>query len=41
MTNGGNILRILPPLVIKEEDVTKVLHALDIVITKEEEKKNV
>ena len=39
--SGRNILRILPPLVIKEEDVTKVLHALDIVITKEEEKKNV
>ena len=39
--SGRNILRILPPLVIKEEDVTKVLHALDVVITKEEEKKNV
>ena len=39
--SGRNILRILPPLVIKEEDVTKVLHALDIVITKEEEKRDV
>jgi len=39
--SGRNILRILPPLVIKEEDVTKVLHALDVVITKEEEKRNV
>jgi len=27
--------------VIKEEDVTKVLHALDVVIDKEEEKRNV
>ncbi len=39
--SGRNILRILPPLVIEEEDVTKVLHALDIVLTKEEEKRNV
>ena len=39
--SGRNILRILPPLVINEEDVTKVLDALDVVITKEEEKKNV
>jgi acetylornithine/LysW-gamma-L-lysine aminotransferase len=39
--SGRNILRILPPLVITEEDVTKVLHALDIVLTKEEEKLNV
>ena len=39
--SGRNILRILPPLVIEEEDVTKVLHALDVVIGKEEEKRNV
>ena len=39
--SGRNILRILPPLVITEADVTKVLGALDVVITKEEEKKNV
>ena len=39
--SGRNILRILPPLVITEGDVTKVLDALDVVITKEEEKKNV
>ena len=39
--SGRNILRILPPLVITEVDVTKVLGALDVVITKEEEKKNV
>ena len=39
--SGRNILRLLPPLVINEEDVTKVLHALDIVIGKEEQKRNV
>ena len=39
--SGRNILRILPPLVITEEDVTKVLHALDIILTEEEEKRNV
>ena len=39
--SGRNILRILPPLVITEEDVTKVLHALDMVLTKEEENLNV
>ena len=38
---GRNILRILPPLVISEDDVTKVLHALDSVLTEEEEKRNV
>ena len=37
--SGRNILRILPPLVISKEDVTKVLHALDSVLTEEEEKK--
>ena len=39
--SGRNILRILPPLVISEEDITKVLHALDSVITEEEQKRNV
>ena len=39
--SGRNILRILPPLVISEEDVTKVLHALDIILTEEEQKRNV
>ncbi|MBI1663397.1 MAG: acetylornithine/succinylornithine family transaminase [Nitrosopumilus sp.] len=39
--SGRNILRILPPLVITEEDVTKVLHALDIILTEEEQKRNV
>ncbi|WP_428325619.1 aspartate aminotransferase family protein [Nitrosopumilus sp.] len=39
--SGRNILRILPPLVITEEDVTKVLHALDTILTEEEKKRNV
>ncbi|HJJ22964.1 MAG TPA: aspartate aminotransferase family protein [Nitrosopumilus sp.] len=39
--SGRNILRILPPLVISEEDITKVLHALDSVLTEEEKKHNV
>ena len=39
--SGRNILRILPPLVILEDDVTKVLHVLDSVLTEEEEKRNV
>jgi acetylornithine/LysW-gamma-L-lysine aminotransferase len=39
--SGRNILRILPPLVISEDDVTKVLHALDSVLTEEEQKRNV
>ena len=39
--SGRNILRILPPLVISKEDITKVLQTLDIVLTKEEQKNDV
>jgi len=39
--SGRNILRILPPLVISEDDITKVLDTLDIVLTEEEKKLNV
>jgi len=39
--SGRNILRILPPLVITEEDITKVLQSLDSVLTEEEKKKSV
>lgn len=39
--SGRNILRILPPLVISKEDITKVLHALDSILTEEEQKRNV
>jgi len=39
--SGRNILRLLPPLVLTEEDITKVLETLDILLTKEEERRNV
>lgn len=39
--SGRNILRILPPLVISEEDISKVIHALDTVLTEEEQKRDV
>ena len=39
--SGRNILRILPPLVISQEDITTVLEKLDKVLTKEEENLNV
>jgi len=39
--SGRNILRLLPPLVISEEDVTKVLETLDMLFSREEERRNV
>ena len=39
--SGRNILRILPPLVITENDIIKVLQTLDTVLSEEEEKRNV
>ncbi|MCJ8307279.1 MAG: acetylornithine/succinylornithine family transaminase [Nitrosopumilus sp.] len=39
--SGRNILRILAPLVITEEDITKVLHALDSILSEEEQKQSV
>lgn len=39
--SGRNILRLLPPLVITETDIEKVLETLDVLFTKEEERKNV
>ena len=38
--SGRNILRILPPLTISEEDITKVLQSLDSVLSGEEKKRN-
>ncbi len=39
--SGRNILRFLPPLVISEDDITKVLETLDILLAKEENRHNV
>ena len=39
--SGRNIIRLLPPLVISEEDITKVLETLDMLFTAEEKRKNV
>ena len=38
--SGRNILRLLPPLVISEEDVTKSLEILDELLTNEENRRN-
>ena len=39
--SGKNILRLLPPLVISESDINKALETLDIILTKEEKRRNV
>ena len=39
--SGRNILRFLPPLVISEDDITKVLETLDILLNREEKRHNV
>lgn len=39
--SGRNILRLLPPLVISESDITKTLEILDILLEKEEKRRNV
>ena len=39
--SGRNILRLLPPLVISDEDVTKSLQVLDELLTNEEGRRNV
>ncbi|MGB9124739.1 MAG: aspartate aminotransferase family protein [Nitrosotalea sp.] len=39
--SGKNILRLLPPLVISEYDINKALETLDMIITKEEKRRNV
>ncbi len=39
--SGKNILRLLPPLVISESDINKALETLDVILTKEEQRRNV
>ncbi|KAG2477369.1 MAG: Acetylornithine aminotransferase [Nitrosopumilales archaeon] len=39
--SGRNIIRLLPPLVITEEDVSKVLETFDVLLSAEEKRKNV
>jgi acetylornithine/LysW-gamma-L-lysine aminotransferase len=39
--SGKNILRLLPPLVISESDINKALETLDMIITKDEKRRNV
>jgi acetylornithine/LysW-gamma-L-lysine aminotransferase len=39
--SGKNILRLLPPLVISESDLTKALETLDVILGKEEKRRNV
>jgi LysW-gamma-L-lysine/LysW-L-ornithine aminotransferase len=39
--SGKNILRLLPPLVISESDIGKTLETLDLILTKEEKRRNV
>ena len=38
--SGRNILRLLPPLVITQKDVTKSLEILDVLFTNEENRRN-
>ncbi len=39
--SGKNILRLLPPLVISELDITKALETLDVILGKEDKRRNV
>ncbi len=39
--SGKNILRLLPPLVISEHDINKALETLDLLLTKEAQRRNV
>ena len=38
--SGRNILRLLPPLVITEDDVARSLEILDELLTNEEKRRN-
>ena len=39
--SGKNILRLLPPLVISESEINKALETLDMILSKEEQRRNV
>ncbi len=39
--SGKNILRLLPPLVISEDDINKALQTMDLILQKEEKRRNV
>jgi len=39
--SGRNVLRLLPPLVMNEETISRVIDIMDIVLTDEEKRKNV
>ncbi len=39
--SGRNIIRLLPPLVITEEDISRVLETFDVLLSAEEKRKNV
>ena len=38
--SGRNILRLLPPLVMSEDQIAKVLDTLDVLLDKEEQRRN-
>ena len=39
--SGRNIIRLLPPLVITQDDIAKVLETLDVLLSTEEKRRNV
>ena len=39
--SGRNIIRLLPPLVITEDDISRVLETFDVLLSAEEKRKNV
>ena len=39
--SGRNVLRLLPPLILRDYDVNSILDILDFLFTKEEKRRNV
>jgi acetylornithine/LysW-gamma-L-lysine aminotransferase len=39
--SGRNILRLLPPLVMNEVTISRVVDIMDIILTEEEKRRNV